>query len=84
MVGEEDEDQEDIEEEETLELIKGEDQEVTKVVVQVDAHHEEVDTEEVELGDQNDHRGEEENQEEETLTVGRNNQTKRKPPMPMT
>ena len=84
MVGEEDEDQEDIEEEETLELIKGEDQEGTKVVVQVDAHHEEVDTEEVELGDQNDHRGEEENQEEETLTVGRNNQTKRKPPMPMT
>ena len=78
MVGEEDEDQEDIEEEETLELIKGEDQEGTKVVVQVDAHHEEVDTEEVELGDQNDHRG------EETLTVGRNNQTKRKPPMPMT
>lgn len=84
MVGEEDEDQEDTEEEETLELIKGEDQEGTKVVVQVDAHHEEVDTEEVELGDQNDHRGEEENQEEETLTVGRNNQTKRKPPMPMT
>ena len=84
MVGEEDEDQEDIEEEETLELIKGEDQEGTKVVVQVDAHHEEVDTEEVELGDQNDHRGEEENQEEETLMVGRNNQTKRKPPMPMT
>lgn len=84
MVGEEDEDQEDTEEEETLEVIKGEDQEGTKVVVQVDAHHEEVDTEEVELGDQNDHRGEEENQEEETLTVGRNNQTKRKPPMPMT